>query len=292
MYTCAGYIDITPLIPVPLAGFSMRTNNFTGVADPLEANVLILQQGGCRTIIVSLDLLYVGRALRAGIMRHLKGLVKEEDLFLAATHTHFAPAVDNTKQRIGIVDHNYLSYITDRIASLIVHLLTEGDFQPAILFYKTGPCDLCVNRRKLCWQKSYPVPKRKLRMQPNTKAIRETHLRLIQVVTLTGHTMAVLWNYSCHPVCFPFSDQVSADYPGAVRAGLRHNYDHNLPVVFLQGFSGNIRPKAFSRSPGGPAEIKNLLKKLINGQEFGPFLPAEWDDWVLKVYRAVYNTLN
>ncbi|WP_010282114.1 hypothetical protein [Bacillus timonensis] len=37
-------IDITPLHPVPLAGFESRKDNFEGVLHPLYARILLFEQ--------------------------------------------------------------------------------------------------------------------------------------------------------------------------------------------------------------------------------------------------------
>ena len=277
MHACAGFTDITPPFPVPLAGFSGRTGNFSTVADPLEANVIIVKNGGSRIIILSVDLLYASRALRTGIIGRLEGLVKEEELFLAATHTHFAPSVDDSKPKMGMASNDYLEYAAGKIAGLVGGLLREDRYEPARLVFKTGDCDHCVNRRRLCRSKALPPAPRKIsRMQPDFNGPRDKRLRAVSVLGSDGRTLAFLWNYSCHPVCFPFPDRVSADFPGKARAYLRQEHGSGLPVAFLQGFSGNLRPPAFQRAPAGPGKIKCLLKRMVNGPRFGPFTPEEW----------------
>ena len=67
IYAAAGTADITPQTAVPLAGSEIRTAAFTGVADPLEANALVLRQGDAPLVIVSVDLMFVGRELRSAV---------------------------------------------------------------------------------------------------------------------------------------------------------------------------------------------------------------------------------
>lgn len=289
---CAGFTDITPPFPVPLAGFSGRTGNYSTVNDPLEANVLVIKSDASRVIILSVDLLYASRALRSGILNRLEGLVKDEELFLAATHTHFAPSVDDTKPAMGTASSGYVDFAAGRIADLIGGLLQDNCYEQARLIYKTQSCDHCVNRRRLCRTKALsPASKKRARMQPDFKSPRDKQIRAVSITGSGGNILAFLWNYSCHPVCFPFADRVSADYPGRVRAYLRQRHGAALPVIFLQGFSGNLRPPAFKRPPTGSGILRYLAGRVLNGPRFGPFTLEEWDGWSNGLCRSAASLL-
>src|SRR5207247_4126446 len=56
-----------------------------------------------------------------------------------------------------------------------------------------------------------------------------------------GKDVAACWSYACHPVGFPVLNDLSAEYPGLVRHMIRASCG-DIPVVFWQGFSGNIAP--------------------------------------------------
>ena len=58
----AGVRDITPEVPLPLAGYAGRTGDFSSITDNLELNGMLLSQGDCRIILMSADLLFIGRA--------------------------------------------------------------------------------------------------------------------------------------------------------------------------------------------------------------------------------------
>lgn len=93
----AGTIDITPGAPVPLAGSEIRTGVYRGIADGLEANALVLRRAEQTVVLVTFDLVFVGQELRDGILRRLGAAVTDDSLFLAASHTHFAPATDGRR---------------------------------------------------------------------------------------------------------------------------------------------------------------------------------------------------
>lgn len=71
----AGFVDITPKNRLPLAGYLRRKDPFEAIADPLEANVLVVVEDGGPICLVSLDLLYPGFDLRADIAQAVADIV-------------------------------------------------------------------------------------------------------------------------------------------------------------------------------------------------------------------------
>ena len=82
----------------------------------------------------------------------------------------------------------------------------------------------------------------------------------------TDRPIAVLWSYACHPVGFPARTRVSADFPGVVRRALRDAHGAELPVLFLQGFAGDVRP----RETGATTRFTRRLAELVIGLPKNP----------------------
>ncbi len=80
-----------------------------------------------------------------------------------------------------------------------------------------------------------------------------------------GNTKLVLWNYACHPVGFAHRSQVTAEYIGIIREELR-TYCKNpkMPVVFLLGFAGNLKPDVT------PVTHTRLRDRINYFFQFGP----------------------
>ena len=87
-------VDITPKTHEPMWGFEDRTDPATGTLDPLYARILVLEAGGTRLAIVTLDL---GRTFGEPSLDRLKEVVSKSSgvscLLLSASHTHGAPVV-------------------------------------------------------------------------------------------------------------------------------------------------------------------------------------------------------
>jgi len=93
--------------------------------------------------------------------------------------------------------------------------------------------------------------------------------------------VAELWSVALHPVTFPFRDRISADFPGYVRRAIRDQQGTDLPVLFLQGFSGDIRPLTPTSGLG--------LRRLLQGRRFAGFSPDEYEEWVERLVTDVFD---
>lgn len=234
----AGFVPITPTRPLPLAGFSGRSDAFAGIADELEANVVVLDDAGERTVLAALDLLFVGQHLRGSLEDALDDIVPPERLFLAASHTHFAPATDPSLPMLGITDRAYVAAITDRIADLVRRLLA-GARKPLDIWQGRSAADNAVNRRSIGWRltRRFPFFHHGVWMRPNLRGVKDETVRLLRL----GDD-ALIWNYACHPVFMPQMDHVSSDYIGVVRQHMRRRLGVSAAVLFWQGFSGDVYP--------------------------------------------------
>jgi hypothetical protein len=275
-YAAACTVDITPEEPVPLAGSEVRTAAFQGIADRLEANALVLRQGGRPIVLVSVDLVFVGRELRSGVLHRLGSTVDDESLFFTASHTHFAPATDDRRPRLGRMDASYLDRVCSQVSDLVLRLLGESLALTASE-YSQGTADHAVNRRlRAPWHLS----RRGLLLgsvvaAPNLAGPRDESVHLLRISRHDGRPLAVIWSYACHPVSFPEPLKVSADYPGRVRRRLRHEFGSDLPVLFWQGYAGDIRPRELGRS----TSLLGRVKRVLLGPRFGRFTSGEWESW-------------
>jgi len=234
-----GYADITPANKLPLAGYASRKGAFSRVADRLEADVAIVSDGTHRSVIISCDLLYVGRGLSALIADKLGGTVSPRELFITATHTHFAPATDSTKPKLGETSSEYVEFVAERIAGLVRRLLSEKMDERDFCYSRSHGPDITMNRMNHGFISLLPP---KMDIKPKLDGFKDDTIHIIRIADEKDLTKAIIWNYSCHPVGFYDLNAVSSEFPGAVRDIVRKDAGEQVPVLFLQGFSGDIRP--------------------------------------------------
>jgi hypothetical protein len=284
-----GYVDITPASSMALSGFGERWKWSTSVADPIEANVIVLRHNSSTIAFVQLDVLSAGNELRHRIIEGLGGLLKEEELFLVASHTHFAPGIDFRLSYLGIVRPEYVAMVAEKVTELLRSvLLSEG--QPASLRYGEREAGLSVNRRHWCLAPRIGIPpiKRVMAWHPNWQGKTDDVVRAFTVAGPADDSpaRAVLWNYTCHAVSNVDFFAISADYPGVVRRAIRSQFGQDMPVVFLPGFSGDVNPNNVDRFPLSPYY---LLHRIVNGPVFrrsGRGRSRRWQESLGKVVLA------
>jgi hypothetical protein len=289
MACSGGFVDITPSSNMSLAGWKKRTSVFSSIADSLEANAIVLWHRERKLIFVQLDVLSVGTEIRRRILERLGERIQEKDLLLFASHTHFAPNLDCNLPGLGMIDQGYVESVSDKTASLIEGILS-GKGQPARIHYGEAKAAHSINRRAWCWSfaPAFPPIRKILDWHPNPSGEKDETVRSFVISRNPAVTepIGVLWNYACHPVGFYDVLSVSADYPGVVRRCLRKRLKSDIPVIFLPGFGGNIRPNKVDFLPKWP---QLMIKRLINGPVWGRFNADSWNDWSLSLADVVVS---
>ncbi len=276
----SGSVDITPLRPVMLGGFNKRTAPFTSVASRLEANVILIRGESSSVTIVSTDLLYPGETLRAQLVKNLGLTDRSEELFLCASHTHSAPMTAPSIPHLGIADDEYVNFVATQITALVKSIEQKGE--RCVCTYRIGSADHSMNRRLVRPRLTRSGFARSSGFGPNPGGDRDESVRILEFSTPGGEPSAVIWNYACHPTDFPGFLQVSAEYPGIVRSRLRSQLG-DIPVLFLQGFSGDVRPPFSGRSGG----LAGLARRVLVGPQFRQPLRREWEQWSNSLAESV-----
>ncbi len=286
-----GRVDITPDVPLQLAGHGTRWKPSNRVEDPLEANAIVLRSQAERVVFLQVNALSVGADCRRRILAGLGGRLKEEELFLVASHTHSAPNLDDRLPEMANVDAAYVARTVDRICAMLDGVISAAG----------RPVDLCcgeaqtahtINRRKWCLTPVWGLPpvKRIMARHPNPQGPRDDRLQVFGLAAGEGRgeLAGALWSFACHPVTMADRRAISADYPGGVRRALRRRAGAEMPVVFLQGFAGDVRP---NRIANLPRSFYYMLHRIINGPVFADFTPDARRRWVASLAEAALAAL-
>lgn len=285
-------VDITPKGEVPLGAGYYDAPEWSVHSRP-ELNMLaIWMEENPPLVLVTVDALYAGAKLRAVIEEGLDG-VPPENIVVAASHTHAAPMLDDTKPKLGSPDPAHLEYVLERAREGIQELLGPGNRVDAQVFAGRSRADHSVNRRqikRITW--TWPPKFNTLRWRPDFWGRRDETITTLRFRGVDGTDLAVVWNYACHPVFFPLQRTVSTHYPGTVRATLREELSRDLPVLFFQGFSGDTRPLDLAE-PRIPPSARHLYRRVRFGPEWtrqGRTL-AEYELWAGSLARRVSRTV-
>jgi hypothetical protein len=280
----ASTVDITPTHPVVTGGYLDGTP-LSEVAERLEANLVVLRDdyGSEPMVIISLDLLYPGRILRSALESALPEL-RPDQIFLAATHTHQAPMTDDTKALLGAPDDTYMDLLVLGLSRELKRLLLSDETQIGEFSTAGVSARHSINRRfrrrvildrrspSHWWGSPVRLVFNSYLLAPNPHGVTDELITVLISRSPTGRAQFVIWNYACHPVGFPDKDRIAADFPHHVRDILRTRLGvADLPVLFLQGFSGNTRPSATVSKTSGPGQWTRRMM-------FGPwFTKMTWD---------------
>lgn len=296
MKTIAQCLDISPSALLPPAYYGPTNVPARTSALSFEANILILKEETNVLVIVSLDWFFVSEGMRNRIIRRCNGCLQQAQLIIAASHTHTSPNPDITKVGCSPVDPFYVDEVETRVAVGVWEMLTSGDFREGNLRFAVVSCEYTISRRKLIL---VPRPwglRRCMKLYPNAKAARDHELRVLRIETIEGKLLAVVWGVSCHPNEWPRLRELSPDYPGVVRLSLRRNLGiDKLPVVFFQGFCGDLRPPALGRWLRREKPAITLAMAacgLVNGPFFAGFSESEYDKWVTGIAECALRGVN
>jgi neutral ceramidase len=253
--------DITPPLGYSLWGYSDRKGGAAAVLDPLYARILVLDDGSNRVALVTLDL---GRSFGPPFMDSLRARVKKSSgvhqVFFMASHTHSGPVIDDAYPEGKIPPWETES--NDKIAKAIEE--ASGKLVPARIGTDYGETYIGHNRRyvqpdgtvKMLWRNATKTP---------THPVDPT-VGIIRVDDSSGKPLAILVNYSCHPVVFgPDNLRYSADYPGAMAKYVEDHFDKTPICFFLQAAPGDINPY-FDKTPL-PEDADRLMKE--TGEQLG-----------------------
>ena len=85
---------------------------FESIDSDIEINAIRLMQNNTNVLIISVDTLFVTNEIKTFAIDHLKDRLplNEDQVFIAASHTHYAPFLDASKPNLGAVDDEYLVF--------------------------------------------------------------------------------------------------------------------------------------------------------------------------------------
>jgi hypothetical protein len=247
-------------------------------AGRLEGNIVILGDHPDQVVLISLDTLFAGATLTRHIVKICadRFAVSEARVLVLASHTHFAPMLDESKPRLGAACPAEVERWC-RAMGTALDRMTDHD--AACVHAGVSVSDLSVNRR-LRWRLPSLVRilgklSGDVYLCDNPAGPRDPRIRTWIWMSEREKPVAALWSFACHPVGFPEADTASPDYIGVVRDALRDHFGHDLAVIFAPGCMGDVRPRSPVRW--------NTWRRAGGIAIYGPSAPgfdrASWREW-------------
>jgi hypothetical protein len=235
--TGAAFIDITPEKPQFLHGYPYVERVSEGTNDRLLSTALYIADGGEQVMLITNDLLYVGKEsvslIRLDISK--KTNVPVANILIAATHTHSGPvtiecAVSANDPVVPPVDLDYIQYFENQVVCVACEAF-QNAVPSQISFATANSTGVGTNRRDPSWASDPEVP-------------------LIIIKDIAGKYIACLMVCNMHPtVMHEDSKLFSGDFPAYARKILNEKYLGNeCPVLYFTGAAGNQSPRYVTKS--------------------------------------------
>ena len=230
------------------------------IRDDLEANVVYLSDGAEAVLLVSLDLLGVFevawvRALADRIATATG--VPSRHVIVTSTHTHAGP---DTFGFLHDAPKNepYLDRLADGLAAASGEAV--GSARPARVGWGLGHALIGYNRR-LCWRDDTHSMYGDSTRDDFTgiEGPDDPAHAVLWAVDAHDKPIAVVHNNCCHATCMEGNDYATADFPGEARRLIREALGGPVPVLYLQGASGDTSPWDMLKTPyryGGERRVR------------------------------------
>ncbi|HOY57346.1 MAG TPA: neutral/alkaline non-lysosomal ceramidase N-terminal domain-containing protein [Verrucomicrobiota bacterium] len=262
--------EITPEVPIRLAGYAGRNRPADKVDHPLVVQAMALRNpGGDRFVFVALDNCEVSRAFMEPVVQEMarRHEVPPGAVAVVSSHTHSAPVIEATlidmaqpsadeRQRI----QQYSRRLRDTLVEVVGAAL--ADLQPAALEYGLGRATFAMNRR--VYQGDHVV------FGDNPDGPVDWDVPVLRVKGADGATRAIVFGYACHGTSVRGDDDwyvVSGEYMGYARQHLEELHPGTM-AIYLTGMGADSDPSPRGRlvhAKRHGIELAGAILTVLNG---------------------------
>ncbi len=292
-------ISIAPHEPVWMAGYAARTKPSEGVALPVHAKALALEDSsGKKSVLVTADLLGFTKRLSQVVAKRAQekyGLARESILF-NASHTHSGPVIDRQLAVAYLIDDKqwaaidrYTKALEDKLVDVIGQALKK--MQPASLSFGRTKAGFAANRRKAFG----PGPV-------------QHEVPVLRISGKDGKLLAVVFTYACHNTtlgadfCKLHGDyagvaqkQIEDRHPGAVAyfvtgCGADANPDPRGTLDHVNRYGSELATAVAEKISGGLRAVSGPLRTAFYIEELDFATPPTRDELKKKLsHENVYE---
>jgi neutral ceramidase len=236
--------DITPELPIRLAGYASRERPADKVDHPLWVQALAIRNSsGERFVFVAIDNCEVSHAFMQPVLQQLadRFQLARGEVAVISSHTHSAPVLDQTlidmaqpppadRERI----ESYSRALRDKLVEVVGASLTS--FLPAQLEYGLGRATFAMNRR--VYQGDKVV------FGDNPDGPVDWDVPVLRIKGTNGAVLAVLFGYACHGTSVRSGDDwyvVSGEYMAYARQHIEAHQPGSV-AMFLPGMGADSDP--------------------------------------------------
>lgn len=248
---------ITPAVGMPYLGYGWdRQDPFLGVHDDLWAKALVIDDGERTAALIACDMIGFPSAPFAAAVRELVAAhtaIPGENVMLSASHTHSSHAsIDLSTLDL---EWPWVRELMQSLAGAAIGAWQQR--QPAVIKVTSGEIHgISENRRVIRsdgkvyrnWDRSGPGEV--VRRGPI-----DPEVGVLLAQRPDRAPLAVLCNFTAHPICAMSQPLVSADYPGYAMAAVEAALGPGVTALFTQGACGDVNPPLVRRNVRDAREV-------------------------------------
>jgi neutral ceramidase len=236
--------DITPELPISLAGYASRKHPADRIDKPLLAQSLALKNpSGERFVFVSLDNCEVSHAFMEPVLRELsdKFQLTPGEVAVVSSHTHSAPVLADTlpgMPALPLADQErverYTAFLRKKLVAVVGDALS--DLKPAAFDYGLGRATFAMNRRVYQGDK--------VGFGDNPDGPVDWDVPVLRVKGTNDSVRAILFGYACHGTTVRSGDDwyvVSGDYMAYAREQIEA-CQPGAKALYLTGMGADSDP--------------------------------------------------
>ena len=234
-------IEITPTLPVTLAGYESRKELSRGVHDPLSARAVAFEQDSNHLVLVSIDNLgfYNGTAepLRQAVLDACR--LRPSELFLCAIHTHSAPTLTLNPEKGHPNNVQYTKWLQGKLVEVVRSALEQ--LAPVQVGVGSGSSPVGANRREVVQDNN---GKTRIVLGRNPSLLTDREVQVLKITRTDRDELAgVLFAYSTHSTSLgPRNYVISGDVHGLAEQFLEKYLGAGVVTPGFAGASGNVDP--------------------------------------------------
>jgi len=233
-------VNITPKVPMWMAGFASRTGPSEGTIHPIWSKALAIQDSDNNTaVLITSDLSGMPRDMSRRIKDEISNRYSLPDaaVLLNFSHSHSGPVLKDYLYHVyplseGEIEKviNYSAWLEEQMVELVGEVL-KG-LAPARIYSENGVTRFQVNRRNNT-ESSIDIISDMV--GPNDYAV-----PVLKITDMEDNIKAITFGYACHATVLSVA-QWSGDYPGFAQIELEKMYP-GATAMFFQGAGADQNP--------------------------------------------------
>ena len=237
-------VEITPPLGIFLGGRGGPLTRAKKVLSPLFAQVTCLKDAkGSLFVLASFDLVSLPHDLSDRIRTAIVHETGAEWnlVVLNSSHTHSGPyMIRSLMAGVGPPPEEEIRYFAE-LENKIIQATRQAfrRLRPVAVEVFSGTSEVAINRRGRTQSGQRGII-------PDVSGPFDEKVWVLKLTPPDGAPSAVIFSYACHPVIvYGFAlASISPDFPGLARGNLKHSLGEKSHAQFVQGFAGNVRPRA------------------------------------------------